>query len=167
MDVTFTLVQTGAELTGLWNTTGGSSGGVTGVLAESGIPGLTIRQVNPCAGEFVGIAVVEAAGNRLRGSYVGDDCTGRVTASFVVNRQLSGAAPAAATPGTPAGTSAPTNQATAEWECRRDVAALTANSRYAVWGPLWWNLWQGHEKEEQIKDSRALLFNSCMRAKGF
>jgi hypothetical protein len=76
MDVVFTLVQSGTQLTGLWNTTAGSSGGVSGVLAESGIPGLTIRPVNPCQGEFVGVAVVEAGGNRLRGSYVGDDCHG-------------------------------------------------------------------------------------------
>src|SRR5262245_18727839 len=44
-EVVFTLVQAGADVTGLWNTTGGTSGGVTGVLAESGIPSLKIRQV--------------------------------------------------------------------------------------------------------------------------
>ena len=45
------------------------------------------RQIKPCEGEFGGVAVIEAGGSRLRGSYVGIDCTGPVTASFVVEKQ--------------------------------------------------------------------------------
>jgi len=163
LNTTFTLVQTGRQLTGVWTTTAGTTGGITGVLAESGAPRLQIHQVSPCDGDFVAVAVVEAAGNRLRGSYVGLDCSGEVTGSFVVDRQATGQA----TSQPSASGATETAQATAEWECRRDLQALTANSRYATWGPVWWNLWQGHEQEEKIKDSRAMLFSSCMRARGF
>jgi hypothetical protein len=86
MQVTFTVVQSGDGIAGAWTTTGGTSGTVTGVLTEAGIRQLKARQLNPCAGEFNGVAVVEAGGSRLRGSYVGADCNGSVTASFVVQR---------------------------------------------------------------------------------
>lgn len=85
--VTFTIVQSGDQVAGAWSTTGGSSGTVTGVLTASGIRPLQARQVNPCTGEFAGVGVIEGGGNTLRGSYVGNDCSGAVTASFVVNRQ--------------------------------------------------------------------------------
>lgn len=87
MRVSFTVVQSGEQIAGAWTTTGGASGTITGILTESGIRDLRARQLNPCAGEFGGVAVVEAGGNRLRGSYVGRDCGGPVTASFTVDRQ--------------------------------------------------------------------------------
>jgi hypothetical protein len=86
MAVTFTIVQSGNEIAGAWTTTGGASGTVTGVLTESGIRDLRARQLNPCGGEFGGVAVLEA-GMTLRGSYIGQDCSGSVTASFAVTRQ--------------------------------------------------------------------------------
>ena len=49
-------------------------------------PGATARQLNPCVGDYGGVAVLEA-GMTLRGSYVGQDCSGSVTASFSVIRQ--------------------------------------------------------------------------------
>jgi hypothetical protein len=165
-EVVFTLVQAGADVTGLWNTTGGTSGGVTGVLAESGIPSLKIRQVKPCAGDFAGLAVVESGGNRLRGSYVGNDCNGQVTGSFVVDRNP----PPSAPPSSQVATSTPAtagNRATAEWEYQRDVQALMSNSFYATHGPLWWNLWQKNEAEKKISDKRDSLLDYCLRAKGF
>lgn len=47
----------------------------------------TARQINPCQGEFAGVAVLEPDARTLRGSYVGRDCSGSVTASFTVTRQ--------------------------------------------------------------------------------
>jgi hypothetical protein len=87
MGVTFSVVQSGSELAGVWNTTGGSSGTVVGVVTSAGIEGFKVRQLNPCPGEFAGVAVIEAAGDRLRGSYGGTDCSGALTAAFEVRRQ--------------------------------------------------------------------------------
>lgn len=86
MAVTFTIVQSGAEIAGAWTTTGGTSGTLAGVLTQNGIRDLRARQLNPCVGEFGGVAVLEP-GMTLRGSYVGRDCSGSVTASFTVTRQ--------------------------------------------------------------------------------
>jgi hypothetical protein len=86
MSVTFTIVQSGPEIAGAWTTTGGTSGTVAGVLTENGIRDLRALQLNPCVGDFGGVAVLEAE-MTLRGSYVGQDCNGAVTASFVVTRQ--------------------------------------------------------------------------------
>jgi hypothetical protein len=86
MGVTFTIVQSGGEIAGAWTTTGGTSGTLSGVLTENGIRELRARQLNPCVGDFGGVAVLEA-GMTLRGSYVGRDCSGAVTASFSVTRQ--------------------------------------------------------------------------------
>jgi len=83
--VTLTLVQSGQQIVGTWTTAGGASGTLTGVLSENGVQ-LAGKQVNPCEGGFDGVAVVETA-NILRGSYVGRDCSGSVTASFTATRQ--------------------------------------------------------------------------------
>jgi len=85
MRVTFTLVQSGDQLVGVWNTSGGTSGTVQGVVIGSQVSDFRAKQVNPCEGAFTGATVVEAG--RLRGSYTGVDCNGPVTASFVVTRQ--------------------------------------------------------------------------------
>jgi hypothetical protein len=85
--VTFTLVQNGDNVVGVWTTTGGTSGTVSGTVQEGRISAFRAKQVNPCEGDLTGAAVIEDSGARLRGSYAGDDCTGHVTASFVVNRQ--------------------------------------------------------------------------------
>lgn len=87
MRVTFTLVQSGNRIVGTWNTTGGSSGTVTGILAESRVTDLRARQVNPSGGEFVGAVVIEGGGTVLRGQYAGSDCGGAVTASFEAVKQ--------------------------------------------------------------------------------
>ncbi len=75
MRVTFTLVQSGNQIAGTWNTTGGR------------VTDLRARQVNPCGGEFVGAVVIEGGGSVLRGQYAGSDCGGAVTASFEAVRQ--------------------------------------------------------------------------------
>ena len=85
MRVTFTLVHSGDQLVGVWNTTAGTSGTVQGVVSGGQVPDFRVKQVNPCEGTFTGAAVIEAG--RLRGSYTGGDCSGSVTASFVVTRQ--------------------------------------------------------------------------------
>ena len=69
------------------NTSGGTSGTVSGTVTEGRISAFSVKQVNPCEGDFNGAAVIEGDGLRLRGSYTGGDCSGSVTASFVVNRQ--------------------------------------------------------------------------------
>jgi hypothetical protein len=87
MRVTFTLVQNGDDVVGVWHTTGGTSGSVSGTVQEGRIVAFRAKQVNPCEGDLMGAAVIEDGGARLRGSYAGDDCNGHVTASFVVSRQ--------------------------------------------------------------------------------
>lgn len=87
MRVTFTLVQMGDQLAGVWNTSGGTSGAMSGTLGERTISNFQAKQVNPCEGIFTGSAVVEENGSRFRGSYTGSDCRGTVAASFVVSRQ--------------------------------------------------------------------------------
>lgn len=87
MRVTFTLVQSGNQLAGTWNTTGGTSGTVIGVLEQGRVSDFRARQVNPCAGEFLGAVDVESNGTVLRGQYAGSDCGGAVTASFEAIRQ--------------------------------------------------------------------------------
>ena len=58
-----------------------------GIIGASGIREWTARQVQPCEGEFGGVAVIDEGGAKLTGSYVGSDCNGNLTASFVVHRQ--------------------------------------------------------------------------------
>ncbi len=87
MRVTFTLVQSGNQIAGTWNTTGGTSGTVTGVLADGVVTDFRARQVNPCAGEFLGTAAVENSASLLRGRYSGSDCGGPVAASFEAAKQ--------------------------------------------------------------------------------
>jgi hypothetical protein len=87
MRVTFTLVQSGNQIAGTWNTTAGASGTVTGTLRDGAITDLRARQVNPCPGHFTGAAVAESSNTVLRGQYAGSDCSGAVTASFEAVRQ--------------------------------------------------------------------------------
>jgi len=86
MRVTFTLVQTGDQVVGTWNTTAGASGTVTAKVAEGRLMDFLARQVNPCDGRFQGAAVIEGGGSRLRGNYAGRDCASEVAASFEVTR---------------------------------------------------------------------------------
>lgn len=85
--MTFTLVQTGNQVAGTWNTTGGTSGTVTATVADGRLLDFNARQINPCEGQFQGAAVIEGDNSRLRGTYIGSGCGITVTASFVVNRQ--------------------------------------------------------------------------------
>jgi len=87
MRVTFTLVQSGNQIVGTWNTTGGASGTVVGVVEEVRVSDFRARQVNPCTCEFVGDIAVEGDGRVLRGAYRGSDCSGNVTAAFEAVRQ--------------------------------------------------------------------------------
>jgi hypothetical protein len=87
MRVTFTLVQSGNQIAGMWSTTGGTSGTVTAILEQGRLTEFRARQVNPCPGDFVGDVAVQGDGNMLRGQYSGADCGGAVTASFEAARQ--------------------------------------------------------------------------------
>jgi len=85
MRVTFTLVQSGDQVVGVWHTATGTSGTVQGVVSGGQVPDFRVKQVNPCEGAFAGVAVIESG--RHRGSYAGVDCNGPATASFVMTRQ--------------------------------------------------------------------------------
>jgi len=87
MGVSFTIVQTEDKIAGAWTSTGGTSGTVTATVAGSTLVDVRVKQINPCEGEFAGVAAIEANGLRLRGSYLGSGCGSPVNASFVVNRQ--------------------------------------------------------------------------------
>ncbi len=87
MRIAFTLVQSGNQIAGTWNTTGGTSGTVTGVLEEGRVLDFRARQLNPCPGEFLGTVAVENNASVLRGRYSGSDCGGAVAASFEAARQ--------------------------------------------------------------------------------
>jgi hypothetical protein len=86
MRVTFTIVQTGDDVAGAWNTSGGTSGTLKARIEGDRLLGFTAKRLNPCDGEFEGAAVIEVRGGRLRGSYVGSGCGRPVNASFVVTR---------------------------------------------------------------------------------
>jgi hypothetical protein len=87
MGVSFTIVQTDDKIAGAWTTTSGTSGTVTGTVAGQTLTEIRVKQINPCGGEFGGIASIENGGLRLRGSYLGNGCGSPVNASFVVTRQ--------------------------------------------------------------------------------
>lgn len=87
MRVSFTLVQSGNQIAGTWNTSGGTSGTVMGIVEGGRVKDFRARQVNPCFGEFLGAAALEQDANVLRGRYSGSDCGGTVTASFEAVRQ--------------------------------------------------------------------------------
>src|SRR5262249_25198875 len=74
MRVTFTIVQTGDDVAGVWNTSGGTSGTLRARVEADKLLGFSAKQLNPCDGEFEGAAVIEVKGSRLRGSYIGSGC---------------------------------------------------------------------------------------------
>lgn len=82
MRVTFTLVQSGNQVAGTWNTTGGTSKTVIAVIEEGRVTDFRARQVSPCQGEFVGTLAADSDGDILRGRYAGADCSGTVSAAF-------------------------------------------------------------------------------------
>jgi hypothetical protein len=85
--MTFTLVQTGDQIVGTWNTTAGTSGTITAKVVELRMLDFRAKQMNPCEADFQGAAVIEADGARLRGTYAGSGCDTTISASFVVGRQ--------------------------------------------------------------------------------
>ena len=88
MRMTLTLVQTGEQITGVWTTTGGTSGTMTArVTVYNTLIDVRAKQTKPCEGEFLGTAVIEDNWRRLRGTYAGGGCGGTVSASFLVTRQ--------------------------------------------------------------------------------
>lgn len=86
MRVTFTLVQTGDKVAGVWNTTGGTSGTASAIVRDKILSVFRAKQLNPCEGEFTGKAAIEDNSLSLRGSYAGSDCNGSVEAAFAVSR---------------------------------------------------------------------------------
>ena len=98
MAVSFTIVQTEDKIAGAWTSASGTSGTMTATVVDNALADVRVKQINPCVGEFVGVATIEDAGLRLRGSYLGKACGSPVNASFVVTRQtLSGRRAARAT----------------------------------------------------------------------
>jgi hypothetical protein len=85
--ITFTIVQQADQVVGTFTTNVGTTGTIKGVVTENGIREMTARQLQPCIGDYGGVAVIEADGSRLTGSYVGSDCGGSLTASFNMIRQ--------------------------------------------------------------------------------
>ncbi len=86
MTVTFTMIQNGDEVTCTWTSSGNSSGTGSGTITGQVINPFRIYQIEPCTGEFVGVADIMSNGDALEGSYSGNDCYGYVTASFSVAR---------------------------------------------------------------------------------
>ncbi len=88
MRMTLTLVQTGEQITGVWTTTGGTSGTMTArVTVYNTLIDVRAKQTKPCEGEFLGTAVIEDNWRQLRGTYTGGGYGGTVSASFHVTRQ--------------------------------------------------------------------------------
>src|SRR5262249_38183364 len=58
MRVTFTIVQTGDDVAGVWNTSGGTSGTLRARVEADKLLGFSAKQLNPCDGEFEGAAVI-------------------------------------------------------------------------------------------------------------
>lgn len=86
MPVSITITRQGDTIQGTW-VTRGSGGTLNGRVDANTISALRAVQSSPCQGEFKGAALVEDGGNSLRGHYSGIDCTGSVTAEFVITRQ--------------------------------------------------------------------------------
>jgi len=87
VQITFSLVQSGAELAGVWNTSAGASGTLATAVTEGRLTDFRARQLDPCPGQFQGAAVPEGGGVSFTGSYAGSDCASNLTASFRANRQ--------------------------------------------------------------------------------
>ena len=84
--VTFAIVQSGDQITGIWTTTSGASGTISGTVKGQVINSLSGKQVDPCNGDFKGAAFI--AGNGiLAGTFVGTDCKGTYMSNFRVTRQ--------------------------------------------------------------------------------
>jgi hypothetical protein len=84
MQVTFTIVRTGDEIAGAWTTGEGASGTIVAQVTGNQLLGLRAKQLNPCVGEFVGLALIEDDGRKLLGAYEGDGCGMPVKAEFAV-----------------------------------------------------------------------------------
>jgi len=80
-------VQTGDDVAGVRNTSGGTSGTLKARVEGDRLLGFSVKQLNPCDGEFEGAAAIALKGGRLCGSYIGAGCGVPVNASFVVTRQ--------------------------------------------------------------------------------
>jgi hypothetical protein len=85
--ITFTIMQSGSAIQGVWTTSSGSAGTMAGTLNGQTIPEFRALQMKPCSGEFRGVATVVDSGMRLEGRYVGQDCAGSLDAVFVAERQ--------------------------------------------------------------------------------
>jgi hypothetical protein len=85
--IRFTMIENGQDLSAIFVTANGASGGIRGRTGTDEISGLSVDQTNPCRGTFEGAATIAENGSKLRGSYAGNDCKGEVDASFVVRRQ--------------------------------------------------------------------------------
>jgi hypothetical protein len=82
-----TLEEAGKQLKGAWIAERGKSGILTGTLAGSKIATLRLKQLKPCAGSYDGSVMIVEDGSRLRGSYTGTDCNGKVDAVFNVAKR--------------------------------------------------------------------------------
>ncbi len=85
-DVQITIIQTGTSLTGTWASSAGGSGTAAGVVNGTTVQ-FTLTQTDPCDGLYTGSAQVQSGGNRISGSYSGNDCGFALSATFSVNRR--------------------------------------------------------------------------------
>jgi hypothetical protein len=72
---TFSLVQSGANVTGTFAIIGFGSGGVTGTVS-GGVLSFTVTETSPCPGTFTGTATSDDGFRSMVGSFSGTDCDG-------------------------------------------------------------------------------------------
>ncbi len=82
MTATLTITQNGTTISGIWETSKGNSGTLTGTIEKNKIVHFTIQQIKPNAGTFEGNAEIQENGNKIVFSYAGLGATGSITASF-------------------------------------------------------------------------------------
>jgi len=75
----FTVIQSGASVSGTGITSSNTGGQVSGSVSGDDLD-FTLTQTSPCAGTYHGIGMVN--GNQMSGTYAGGDCGGTLQASF-------------------------------------------------------------------------------------
>ena len=83
---TFTLVQTGVNVSGTFSVQGGVGGNMQGTVTGFSLA-FTAQQGAPCPSTFNGSATVRSDNRQMNGSYSGSDCRGGFSATFVANKQ--------------------------------------------------------------------------------
>ena len=79
-------IQSGSSLSGTMSSSGGFVGQLSGSISGDDIEFTSIQEPI-CPGTFHGIAMVNAAGNQMSGTYSGADCSGTLHASFTATKR--------------------------------------------------------------------------------